>query len=49
MSKRKHRHERQPLLPLNETYKEINSRDRRRETHLPEQLELLPSQQRKLF
>jgi len=47
--KRQHQHERQPLLPLNEAYKEINRRDKAREAHLPEQLELLPSQQQKLF
>jgi len=47
--KRTHRYERQPLLPLNESYKEMNLRDKAREMNKPEQLELLPSQQQKLF
>ena len=38
---RRYEFERQPLLPLNATAKEINRRDRLRETQLPEQLELL--------
>jgi len=47
--KRDHQHERQPLLPLSHTYKEINKKDLARETKLPEQLSLLPKPQLDLF
>ena len=46
---RRFKHERQPLLPINETAKEINRRDRLRESSKPEQLELLIPDQRDLF
>lgn len=41
--------ERQPLLPLNETYREENHRDWMREQRWPEQLPLIEPAQRKLF
>jgi len=46
---RDHQHERQPLLPLNQTYKKINKKDQARETKQPEQLSLLPKPQLELF
>ncbi len=46
---RQFQHERQPLLELDETAKEINRRDKERETRTPQQLELLEGPQRELF
>ena len=46
---RQYVNERQPLLPLSETFRELNRRDIARETKQPEQLNLIPSPQLKLF
>ena len=46
---RRFKNERQPLLPLNEVAKQINKRDKERETHQPRQLDLLPSAQADMF
>ena len=46
---RRFEHERQPLLPLNETAREINRRDQRQEVQKPEQLKLFAPDQKDLF
>jgi hypothetical protein len=46
---RRHRQERQPLLPWNAVRREINRRDMLRETQSPQQLELFPTLQHELF
>jgi len=46
---RRYHHERQPLLPWNAARRETNRRDALRETKHPQQLELFPLPQQRLF